>query len=74
MRYFYLFILFLSTLSANAISREKLIEYAQSLNGLKKIELKTAIYELIDSPAVLSYGSGESSISHPRTLEPPSAV
>lgn len=59
MRYFYLFILFLSTLSANAISREKLIEYAQSLNGLKKIELKTAIYELIDSPAVLSYGSGE---------------
>ena len=58
MKYLYLSVLLICSLSASAISREELAEYAKSLNGLKKSELKTAIHNLIGSPNVLSYGSG----------------
>ena len=59
MRFIYLFIAMTCSLAANAISRSDLIEYANSLNGLKKSELKTAIHILIGSPEVLDYGSGD---------------
>ena len=59
MRFIYLFIAMTCSLAANAISRSDLIEYASSLNGLKKSELKTAIHMLIGSPEVLDYGSGD---------------
>lgn len=45
-------------LSANAIERNKLVSYAQSLKGKNKGELKTAICNLIGKANVLSYGSG----------------
>lgn len=46
------------SLSASAIDRDKLIEYAKSLKGLKKAELKTAIYKSCQPKKVLAYGSG----------------
>ena len=58
MRHFYLIILILGSLSAHAITREDLAEYAKSLKGLKKEQLKTAIHNLTGSPKTLSYGSG----------------
>lgn len=58
MRRIYLIFLILSSLSANAITRENLTDYAKSLQGKKKSELKTAIHQLIGSPTTLSYGSG----------------
>ena len=58
MRRIYLILLILSSLSANAITRENLTDYAKSLQGKKKSELKTAIHQLIGSPKTLSYGSG----------------
>ncbi len=55
-------ILFLAALLCSAVSygitRSSLTSYSSSLNGLKKAELKTAVYNLIKDPKVLSYGSG----------------
>ncbi len=47
------------TLPALAIDRQGLASYASALNGKKKAELKTAIYNIIKNHGVLSYGSGE---------------
>ncbi len=49
----------ISCLSANAISREQLKEYASSLSGLKKAELKTAVYQIIVPQTIYEYGNGE---------------
>ena len=48
----------LCSMTASAITRSELAEYAQSLKGLKKAELKTKVHSLIGSPDVLEYGSG----------------
>lgn len=44
--------------SANAIDRKTLAQYASSLKGLSKAELKEAIYNISQPSTVLSYGSG----------------
>lgn len=41
------------------ITRAQLTQYAASLQGKKKSELKTAIYQICQAQYVLSYGSGE---------------
>ncbi len=46
------------TLPVHAIDREKLIQYASSLKGKKKAELKKAIYLLCQPSKTLAYGSG----------------
>ena len=46
------------TTSANAIDRKTLAQYASSLNGLKKEQLKAALYKLMDKKNVLPYGGG----------------
>ncbi len=46
------------SLPANAIDRQSLASYASALNGKKKAELKTAIYNIIKNHSVLEYGSG----------------
>ena len=48
----------LCSMTASAITRSELAEYAQSLKGLKKAELKTKVHKLIGSPDVLAYGGG----------------
>lgn len=45
-------------MSANAIDRQSLKQYAASLKGLKKEQLKNALHTLMDKKAVLKYGSG----------------
>ena len=45
--------------TAEAITRQQLASYAASLKGKKKAELKTALYQLMNSgKTVLEYGSG----------------
>ena len=44
------------TTSANAIDRKTLAQYASSLNGLKKEQLKAALHKLMDKKKVLKYG------------------
>ena len=44
------------TTSANAIDRKTLAQYASSLNGLKKEQLKAALHKLMDKKKVLPYG------------------
>ena len=45
--------------TAHAITREQLAQYASSLKGKKKAELKTALYQLMNNgKRVLSYGAG----------------
>ena len=45
--------------TADAITRQQLVSYAASLKGKKKAELKTALYQLMNSgKKTLSYGSG----------------
>ena len=44
--------------TVSAIKRSDLASYASSLNGKKKSELKTAVFNLIKSPKTLTYGSG----------------
>ena len=44
------------TTSANAIDRKTLAQYASSLKGLKKAELKDALHKLMDKKTVLEYG------------------
>ena len=46
------------TTSANAIDRKTLAQYASSLNGLKKEQLKAALHKLMDKKKVLPYGGG----------------
>lgn len=48
----------LCSMTASAITRSELAEYAQSLKGLKKESLKTKVHKLIGSPDVLAYGKG----------------
>lgn len=57
---FYLIIISLLTAApAKAIERKALVDYAQSLKGLRKAELKAAIYRLTCNANVLDYGSGD---------------
>ena len=44
------------TTSANAIDRKTLAQYASSLQGLKKEQLKEALHKLMDKKKVLKYG------------------
>lgn len=44
--------------SADTVTRRQLADYAASLKGKKKADLKTAIYNLLKDKKVLSYGSG----------------
>ena len=46
------------TTSANAIDRKTLAQYASSLQGLKKEQLKAALHKLMDKKNVLPYGGG----------------
>ncbi len=46
------------SMSANAIDRQSLKQYAASLKGLKKEQLKNALHTLMDKKDVLKYGSG----------------
>lgn len=46
------------SLPAVAIDRQSLASYASALNGKKKAELKTAIYNIIKEPNTLDYGNG----------------
>ena len=45
--------------SANAIDRNALAQYASSLKGLKKEQLKQKLHELMNEKTVLKYGSGK---------------
>ena len=47
-----------ASLTASSANRKALIEYAKSLKGLKKEQLKTAIYKISQPGKVLDYGSG----------------
>ena len=47
-----------ATTSANAIDRKTLAQYASSLQGLKKEQLKAALHKLMDKKNVLPYGGG----------------
>lgn len=49
------------SLPSHAIDRKSLVQYAASLKGKKKAELKTAIYNACQPKKVLSYGSGSGS-------------
>lgn len=51
-------LVFVSGLFAKPMTRKELATYAQSLKGLKKGELKAAIFELSQPKTLLSYGSG----------------
>lgn len=52
-------LLLVAMLPVRAITRQQLSQYAQSLNGLNKSELKTAAFKLMNTgKTVLSYGSG----------------
>ena len=42
--------------SANAIDRHSLAQYAASLKGLKKEQLKAALYDIMKQKTVLAYG------------------
>lgn len=44
--------------TADAITRQKLADYASSLKGKKKAELKDALHALMKNATTLSYGSG----------------
>jgi len=48
-----------NAIAANAATREELAKYYSSVSGLKKAELKTALYKLLKDHDVLSYGKGE---------------
>lgn len=47
-----------TAVTVGAITRSELVSFASSLNGKKKSELKTAVFNLIGSPYTLKYGSG----------------
>lgn len=51
-------VLFLLSAVSYAITRNNLVSYAKSLNGKKKSELKTAVYNIIKEPSTLTYGGG----------------
>lgn len=48
-------------LPSQAITRQKLAEYASSLKGKKKAELKDALHALMKDATTLSYGNGSNS-------------
>ena len=54
-------VLFMLSTTAIAITRQNLINYASSLKGLNKFELKTAIFNNMQPEKIRSYGSGSSS-------------
>ena len=54
-------VLFMLSTTAMAITRQNLINYASSLKGLNKLELKTAIFNNMQPEKIRSYGSGSSS-------------
>ena len=54
-------VLFMLSTTAMAITRQNLINYASSLKGLNKSELKTAIFNNMQPEKIRSYGSGSSS-------------
>lgn len=45
-----------TAVTVGAITRSELVSFASSLNGKKKSELKTAVFNLIGSPKTLKYG------------------
>ncbi len=51
-------VLFLLSAVSYAITRSNLVSYASALNGKKKSELKTAVYNIIKDPSTLTYGGG----------------
>lgn len=51
-------IITLTALPSQAITRQKLADYASSLKGKKKSELKDALHALMKDATTLSYGSG----------------
>lgn len=51
-------IMLCATATAGAVTRSSLTNYANSLKGKKKAELKMAVHQLVGSPKTLSYGSG----------------
>lgn len=51
-------VLFLLSAVSYAITRSNLVSYASALNGKKKSELKTAVYNIIKEPSTLTYGGG----------------
>ena len=51
-------VLFMLSTTAMAITRQNLINYASSLKGLNKSELKTAIFNNMQPEMIRSYGSG----------------
>ncbi len=51
-------VLVLLATTAWATDRATITQYAASLKGLKKAELKTALYNIMTNKRVLSYGSG----------------
>lgn len=50
-----------ATASCWAISRQSLVSYASSLQGLKGAELKAALHTLMQPSTILDYGSGSGS-------------
>ena len=58
MKHAILLLAILCSTTASAITRSELAEYAKSLKGKKKEELKTAVHRLVGSPKTLDYGSG----------------
>ncbi|MGM9713659.1 MAG: endonuclease I family protein [Prevotella sp.] len=59
--FFLIVISLLTAAPASAIERKALVDYAQSLKGLKNAELKNAIYRLTCNANVLDYGSSNTS-------------
>ena len=53
-------LLLTGSLNVLAIKHQDLASYASALKGLKKGDLKTAVYNLVNSHTVISYGSGTS--------------
>ena len=54
-------VLFMLSTTAMAITRQNLINYASSLKGLHKSDLKTAIFNNMQPEKIRSYGSGYNS-------------
>ena len=54
-------VLFMLSTTAMAITRQNLINYASSLKGLNKSELKTTIFKNMQPKMIHSYGSGYNS-------------
>lgn len=53
-----LILILIATIPALAIKRQALVTYTSTLKGLKKGDLKTAVYNLVRSHTVFPYGKG----------------